>query len=226
MAFFSGFILHRVPGQVLLIISAMCVVLSMLLFSLMPEHPLYWTWVFPAMLGETFFVNVNWTVINMFFTTNLPKDRQGLAGALGNVNLYVGNAFFLAIANVVLTKLQTKMPTLKQQYQSLFMIALGLGCLALFVCFFIGIKPTKDGNLPDDTARAAGDETDSEQTLRASSDLDEAKEPIVSIKEMRRAVIRSPSDSESDADTIYERWDEAAGVPGSKGIRKLEPHAI
>lgn len=137
-AMFSGLMLHVIPGQILLIISGISKVAALLFFALMPEHPNYWAWILPAMIFETACVDIIWTVSNVYLTTSLPKDRQGLAGALINFTLFIGSAFFVGIADITAGELkkETSM-SLKVLYQYVFWLGFGVACLAMILCLFI-----------------------------------------------------------------------------------------
>ncbi|EHK50283.1 hypothetical protein TRIATDRAFT_45374 [Trichoderma atroviride IMI 206040] len=153
----SGLILHMLSGKVLIIISGISKVIAVLMFALIPDNPNYWAWIFPAMLCEAACVDVLWTVSNVFLTTSLPKNRQGLAGALISVMLFLGGAFFLAIADVAKGQFVLNGMDLKHQYKSVFWIGVGLAGLALAICFFM------------DLDKAAGDLTVDEKELRKMS---------------------------------------------------------
>lgn len=133
----SGFILHVLPGRVLLILSGTSQVLAVLFFALMPDSPNYWAWVFPAMLFEAACVDVLWTLSNVFLTTSLPRHRQGLSGALISVTLFLGGALFLAVADVAKEQMRAAGQDLKRQYKGIFWIGVGCSGAALVTCFFI-----------------------------------------------------------------------------------------
>ncbi|KAF4509103.1 hypothetical protein G6O67_005406 [Ophiocordyceps sinensis] len=133
----SGFILHVLPGRVLLILSGTSKVLAVLFFALMPDNPNYWAWVFPAMLFEAACVDVLWTVSNVFLTTSLPRHRQGLAGAVISVTLFLGGALFLAVGDVAREQFRAAGMDLKGQYKGVFWIGVGSAGVALITCFFI-----------------------------------------------------------------------------------------
>lgn len=153
----SGVILHMLSGKVLIIASGISKVIAVLMFAIMPDDPNYWAWIFPAMLCEAACVDVLWTVSNVFLTTSLPKNRQGLAGALISVMLFLGGAFFLAIADVAKEQFVINGMDLKHQYKSVFWIGVGLAGLALVICFFM------------DLDKAGGDLTVDEKELRKMS---------------------------------------------------------
>lgn len=137
LAIASGLILHILDGRTLLLIAAASKVLAVLLFALMPAHPNYWAWVMPAMLAEAACVDVLWTVSNVYLTTSLPRHCQGMAGALINVALFLGSAFFLAVADVAVAQLSDAGVSLRGQYKGVFWIGLGLAAAALVICAFI-----------------------------------------------------------------------------------------
>lgn len=137
LSIMSGLILHILPGRVLLLISGVSKVLAVLFFALMPDNPNYWAWVFPAMLAEAACVDVLWTVSNVFLTTSLPRHRQGLAGAVISVTLFLGGAFFLAVADVAKSQFHSAGMSLKMQYKGVFWIGVGAAGVALLTCFFI-----------------------------------------------------------------------------------------
>lgn len=164
----SGLILHMLSGKVLIIISGISKVIAVLLFALIPDDPNYWAWIFPAMLCEAACVDVLWTVSNVFLTTSLPKNRQGLAGALISVMLFLGGAFFLAIADVAKEQFVLNGLDLKHQYKSVFWIGVGLAGLALVICFFM------------DLDKAGGDLTVDEKEIRK---LSNASSEVSSVSE-------------------------------------------
>ncbi|KAK5988070.1 Efflux pump terJ-like protein [Cladobotryum mycophilum] len=139
LAITSGVILHVIPGRILLVICGVTQVIAVLMFALMPDHPNYWAWIFTAMLAEATCNDILWTVSNVFLTTSLPKRRQGLAGALISVTLFLGGAFFLAIVDVAKAQFIASGMDLKHQYKYVFWIGVGIAGLALLVCFFINL---------------------------------------------------------------------------------------
>lgn len=134
---FSGLMLHIIPGRILLLISGISKAVALLFFALMPEHPNYWAWILPAMIFETACVDILWTVSNVYLTTSLPKDRQGLAGALINVTLFLGSAFFVGIADITAGELKKTDMSLKNLYQYIFWLGFGVACVAMVVSLFI-----------------------------------------------------------------------------------------
>lgn len=135
----SGLILHLLSGKVLIVAAGVSKIIAVLMFAIMPDNPNYWAWIFPAMLCEAACVDVLWTVSNVFLTTSLPKNRQGLAGALISVMLFLGGAFFLAIADVAKQQFVLSGMDLKHQYKNVFWIGVGLAGVALIICIFMDL---------------------------------------------------------------------------------------
>jgi len=110
LATIGGFTLHLLPGRVLLIISGCGSLACVLLFALIPKDGGYWAFVFPAMIGATVGVDITYLVSNIFITTNVPRHRQGLAGALINSLLFLGISFFLGLADLAVSEDQKNHP--------------------------------------------------------------------------------------------------------------------
>lgn len=160
----SGVILHLLPGKLLIVLSGISKVIAVLMFAIMPDNPNYWAWIFPAMLCEAACVDVLWTVSNVFLTTSLPKNRQGLAGALISLMLFLGGAFFLAIADVAKAQFVLNGMDLKHQYKGVFWIGVGLAGVALIICLFM------------DLDKAGGDFTVDEKAMRKMSNASSENE--------------------------------------------------
>lgn len=163
LAIGSGLLLHILPGRVLLVVSLVCKILAVLLFALMPDHPNYWAWIFPAMLAEAACVDVLWTVSNVFLTTSLPQRLQGLAGALIYITAFISSAFFLAMSTVALGKFKAMGYDTKGQYKGVFWIAVVIGGIALLLCCFIDIpKAGSDEPAQKEIETDSGSETASD----------------------------------------------------------------
>jgi MFS family permease len=150
------------------VIGAVSKILAVLLFALMPEDPNYWAWIMPAMLAEAACVDVVWIVSNVFLTTSLPKNRQGLAGALINVSVYLGSAFFLAFADVAAGVYEGLGWDDRKKYQGIFFFGVGLGSLALLLCLFIPMGRATSSSEPEGRSQTQG--SDDERPQSADSD--------------------------------------------------------
>lgn len=138
----GGLLLHLLNGTVLVLISSLGYVVSGLLFAVIPIGGNYWAYVFPAMICGTIGIDISFNVTNIFITTNLPRERQGLAGALINCTLHFGIALMLAFADIVQVYLEDK--GLKTSYQSVFWFQVGLSGFAFVVLlFFVRINRAK-----------------------------------------------------------------------------------
>ena len=153
----GGYVLHLLPGTLLMLIGGLGWVLTSLLFALAPNGANYWAFIFPAMIGATIGIDVTFNVANIFITTSLSQSRQGLAGALINSLLYLGIAFLLAFADV--TQVETVHLGLKRSYQSVFWFQLACSVLALVIMIgFVRIKKAESDRTADERAAAETDE--------------------------------------------------------------------
>ena len=148
---FGGYILHLLPGTVLMLLGGGAWVGNSLLFALAPEGANYWAFVFPAMIFATMGIDLVYNVANIFITTSLSQSRQGLAGALINSLLYLGIASLLAFADVIQTA--TANAGLKRSYQSVFWYQLACSVLALVIMIgFVRIKKAESDLTADERA--------------------------------------------------------------------------
>lgn len=139
----GGYLLHMLNGTILMIISCLGYLASGLLFALIPLGGNYWAFVFPAMIGGTIGIDISFNVTNIFITTNLSKERQGLAGALINCTLHFGIAIMLAFADIVQVHTEEYL-SLRKSYQTALWFQVGLAGFALAVVLaFVRIKSAK-----------------------------------------------------------------------------------
>ncbi|KAI0154692.1 major facilitator superfamily-domain-containing protein [Xylariaceae sp. FL1272] len=140
----GGFVLHILSGRVLMMISSAGFLLSSLLFALLPAQSegspstsfLYWAYIFPAMLGATIGVDIQFNVTNVYITTSVPKRLQATAGATINSLLYLGIAFWLGVGDLAIgTTLRADEKDLgkRGQYQIGFWTAVGLSVLSFIL---------------------------------------------------------------------------------------------
>ncbi|KAL4919013.1 major facilitator superfamily domain-containing protein [Aspergillus aurantiobrunneus] len=132
----GGLLFHRISGTKLLIISCLGYVGSGLFFAVIPPGGNYWAFVFPAMVCGTIGIDISFNLANIFITTNMPKARQGLAGALINCTLHMGIAVMLGFADIVHT--ETEYLGARGSYKAVFwfqaaLAIVGLGIVVLFV---------------------------------------------------------------------------------------------
>lgn len=147
----GGYILHLLPGTVLMLIGGGAWVGNSLLFALAPEGANYWAFVFPAMICATMGIDIIYNVANIFITTSLSTNRQGLAGALINSLLFLGIAFLLAVADVIQTA--TADVSLKRSYQSVFWYQFACSALALVIMMgFVRIRKAEGEMTTDERA--------------------------------------------------------------------------
>lgn len=149
----GGLVFHRISGTILMIISCLGYLGSGLLFASIPVGGQYWQYIFPAMICGTIGIDISFNVANIFITTNMPKARQGLAGALIST-LHLGIAVMLGFADIVQT--QTQSLGLGKSYKAVFWFQSGLSAIGLLaVLLFVRIYRARSDMMMDERQAAA-----------------------------------------------------------------------
>ncbi|KAI0006743.1 MFS general substrate transporter [Xylariaceae sp. FL0662B] len=143
LAITGGFVLHILPGRVLLLISGVGYVLCALLFALIPVQSesdgpstshLYWAYVFPAMVCGTIGIDITYSVTNVFITTAMPRRLQATAAGLITSLGYLGLAFWLGVGELAVSAsidlCSVGELDLRGQYRIAFWTAVGVAALA------------------------------------------------------------------------------------------------
>lgn len=157
LSIIGGHILHLVPGTILMAIAGLGWLLTSLLFALAPPGASYWAYVLPAMLGATVGIDITFNVANIFISTSMPHNRQGLAGALINSLLYLGIAVLLAFADVVQTATADR--GLRRSYQAVFWFQFACAGVALLVMLvFVRIRAAESELTVDERVSLEGRE--------------------------------------------------------------------
>ncbi|KAK0272984.1 hypothetical protein LTR91_003137 [Friedmanniomyces endolithicus] len=134
----EGFILHLVPGRILLIISGLGATGSQLLLALMPlEKANYWAWVFPATIMSTIGIDLATILLTVFVTTTFPAAQQGLAGAVVNSVLQLGVALTVGLTDIIQSKKVSEVG-LARSYKCTFWFGVGAGALSLAIMIVWG----------------------------------------------------------------------------------------
>lgn len=142
----EGFILHLVPGRVLLIISGFGALGSQLLIALLPHHPSYWAWIFPATILSTIGIDLSTILMTVFITTTFPIAQQGLAGGVINSVLQLGVAVTLGLTDIVQSKTVGAVG-LAESYKNTFWFGVAAGAIALLLLAVWGKVPKATSRL-------------------------------------------------------------------------------
>ena len=168
LATVGGFTLHLLPGRILLLVSACGFLACCLLFALVPLHATYWTFIFPAMIGSTIGVDITFIVSNVFITTNVARERQGIAGALINSLLFVGISFFLGIADLAVAEDEKRGGTQGHKVAFWFATACSVVVMAIFATINLG-KAESELTLEERMRREGGQEKQLESASQSGS---------------------------------------------------------
>ncbi|KAI4738622.1 putative MFS multidrug transporter [Aureobasidium sp. EXF-12298] len=150
LSILEGFILHLLPGKVLLVISGLGAVGSQLLLALIPlSGGNYWAWVFPAMILATIGIDVSTILMTVFVTSTFPTKQQGLAGGIINSVLQLGVAFILGLADIIQSETIVE-ANLGQSYKYTFWLGVGAGALSLIIMAIWGNVPKASSDMTAD----------------------------------------------------------------------------
>lgn len=145
----EGFILHLVPGRILLVISGLGAVGSQLLLALVPEGGSYWAWIFPATILSTIGIDLSTILMTVFITTQFPSSRQGLAGGVINSVLQLGVALCLGLTDIIQSS-TVKEAGLRTSYKNTFWFGVAASSLSLLLMIIWGKIPKAKSDLTAD----------------------------------------------------------------------------
>lgn len=104
-----------------------------LLFAILPKEGVsYWAYIFPAMICGTVGVDITYNITNVFLTTTLPEQQQGLAAAVANSVLFLGVSFFVGWGDFVAEMVDGQ----REGYKAAFW--LGVACAGVALAVLVG----------------------------------------------------------------------------------------
>lgn len=146
----EGFILHLVPGRILLVISGLGAVGSQLLLALIPlSGGSYWAWILPAMILSTIGIDLSTILMTVFVTSSFPAAQQGLVGGLINSVLQLGVAFTLGVADIIQSR-TVEDGGLGNSYKNTFWLGVGAATASLVIMTIWGRVPKASSDLTAD----------------------------------------------------------------------------
>ncbi|KAF5724835.1 multidrug resistance [Fusarium mundagurra] len=166
----EGFILHLIPGRVLLIISGFGAVGSQLPIALIPSEGSCWTWVFPAVIFSTIGIDLSAILMTVFVTTTFPTAQQGLAGSVIDSVLQFGVAFVLTLTDIIQSATVDK-AGFARSYKNTFWFGVGATAVSLLILAIWGKVPKASSDLTADERAELMEEAIAEQRrYQGSSD--------------------------------------------------------
>ncbi|KAH7393503.1 major facilitator superfamily domain-containing protein [Cadophora sp. MPI-SDFR-AT-0126] len=146
----EGFILHLVPGRVLLIISGLGALASQLLLAFIPlEGGNYWAWIFPATIFSTLGIDLSTILMTVFITTTFPLSQRGLAGGVINSVLQLGVALTLGLTDIIQARTVEEIG-LGESYKNTFWFGVAAGAVSLVLLAIWGRVPKATSDLTAD----------------------------------------------------------------------------
>ena len=149
LSMLEGFILHLVPGRLLLIISGFGAVGAPLMLALTPAGGSYWAYILPAMIFATIGIDLSYNLISVYITTTLPSARQGLGGGLINTVLQLGIALILGFSDII-QSYTVEEAGLRTSYKNTFWFGVATASLSLILMTIWGKVPKAKSDLTAD----------------------------------------------------------------------------
>jgi hypothetical protein len=95
-------------------------------------------------------IDITFNIANIFITSNMPSERQGLAGGLINSILHLGITFCLGFADIIQAETVNHIGLLKS-YKAIFWFGVAAASCALFLmAFFVKIEKAKSDLTADE----------------------------------------------------------------------------
>jgi hypothetical protein len=162
----AGIFLHSISGSVVLAVSSLGWIGAPLLISFLQSSDDYWKLAFPAMLCATIGIDITYNVTNIWITTSMVESRQGLAGALINSLLFLGNSFFLGWGDVIQSRMRDHQgKSLQESYQITLWYAAGLAVVpCCLYAIFVRVGTAKS-DLTADEKKALRQELEADEDL-------------------------------------------------------------
>lgn len=149
LSMMEGFILHLVPGRLLLIISGLGAIGAPLMLAVTPVGGSYWAFILPAMIFATIGIDLSYNLISVYITTTLPSARQGLGGGLINTVLQLGIAICLGFSDII-QSYTVEEAGLRTSYKNTFWFGVATASLSLILMTIWGKVPKAKSDLTAD----------------------------------------------------------------------------
>lgn len=147
VAFFAGWLIPRVPAQIIIGMGCLAVVIIHALLANIPANQTYWAMAFPAMFISAFTIDLIATAAQIIANNNVPMKYQGVAGSLVGTLFSYGMSTGLGFAGTVEVYTSENGTNLLKGYHSAAYLGLGLAAIAtiLSVGFVRIAKDTREG---------------------------------------------------------------------------------
>lgn len=137
-------IMHRVSNKLLMIVGAVALVISDILYSVQSKDSSYWAFAFPALVLSVVGADFEFTVTNMYVMSTLPREQQSVAGGLFNTVTRLSSTVGLGVQTSIYNSLGGSAigrgSQLYRPYQSTFWVSLVGAVVAVFLGSFVTIK--------------------------------------------------------------------------------------
>lgn len=134
-AIFGGHLMHLVSGSFVLSMASIGNVAAPLLVIFAPENPSYWVYIFPAMVYQAISMDLTFSQVNVFLSTELQRHQQAIAGSLSHALVHLSAPLLLGLARELETYPPSEERSQRYAYAFWLQLACGMTSVIMFTCF-------------------------------------------------------------------------------------------
>ena len=176
---FIAFMMHRIPGQILLFVGLTAFMVSSLLMALTPIHLTYWAMIFPSLVIVVVGADLSYPVINMYVMESVARDKQGLAGGLMNTVIQIAGVIGLGVSSSIYDAVvgdATEPEIIIKGYRAAYWLSVGVAGFGCILTLFVRVGTQGSGEVKSQSANAISDQEKACDTNNNNNDDDEKRE--------------------------------------------------
>ncbi|KAK9455084.1 major facilitator superfamily-domain-containing protein [Dipodascopsis uninucleata] len=141
----AAYILHIIPGQILMIIGMCTFTIAALLWALQPLHITYWAMCFPALTIGVVGADLSYNVGNQYALSAVPPHLKSTAAGIFNVMTQISSSVGIAASTAIVTSqigsnIESQSPEiLHRGYKYAYWFGVGISGLGIILSFFLKI---------------------------------------------------------------------------------------
>ncbi|KAG9235256.1 major facilitator superfamily-domain-containing protein [Amylocarpus encephaloides] len=129
----TGFIIHRVPGSVLMGISLLAFTVGLILLTTAPVAQTYWAQTFVSLLIMPWGMDMSFPAANLLLSNKMPRDQQGVSASLVNTIINYSISVALGVAATIEEHVNDGGADLLAGYQGAWYLGIGVSAFGILV---------------------------------------------------------------------------------------------
>jgi hypothetical protein len=144
--FVASFVLHRVPGTILLITAEVCILGAALLQALQPSGLIYWAMTFPSLPLMIIGAEFSYLVCSLFVLESVQKSHLSVAAGVFSSLMSLGSAIGAASSSSIRQHVSGQEGRI-EGFKAAFWFGVGLAGLAMLIA--LTVRVDKRGTLEE-----------------------------------------------------------------------------